>query len=79
MGVWALEVEVMGWVVGVVVAVGVGVGQVLPPSGTSTRSGTRAARTNECLAHKCPNKLRSLHSFQSKCETDCSKLDFACN
>lgn len=77
-----MEAEVMVWagvaeVVGVVGVVGVG--QVLPPSGTSTRFGTRAARTNECLARKCPNKLRSLHSFQSKCETDCSKLDFACN
>ena len=75
-----MEVEVMGWAGVVVVAVGVvGLEEVLPPSGTSTRSGRRAARTNECLAHRCPNRLRSLHSFQSKCETDCSKLDFACN
>ena len=75
-----MEAEAMVWV-GVVVVAGVVVGvvQVLPPSGTSTRFGTVPARTNECLAHKCPNKLRSLHSFQSKCETDCSKWDFACN
>lgn len=55
------------------------VGKELPPGGKSTRFETLEVLTSEVQAHICPSRLHSHRFFQSSCELDCSKRDFACN